>query len=140
MREILYVSLSAFDRIQQLQLLGRQDMTGDARDRLWSQLEAEILVQRHKTVMRAVRQRDHPSPPHKSRGCVRTVTLRRGPDQGLGISITVREISATLTSFQFCIQRSCACVECNLIREEQPFKVTKFRLALESTMDCEERK
>lgn len=95
--------LSAFDRIQQLQLLGRQDMTGDARDRLWSQLEAEILVQRHKTVMRAVRQRDHPSPPHKSRGCVRTVTLRRGPDQGLGISITVREIFATITSFLKCL-------------------------------------
>lgn len=77
-------------------------MTGDARNRLWSQLEAEILVQRHKTVMRAVRQRDHPSPPHKSRGCVRTVTLRRGPDQGLGISITVKEIS--LLSYMYNIQ------------------------------------
>lgn len=64
-------------------------MTGDARDRLWSQLEAEILVQRHKTVMRAVRQKDHRAPPPTNTGNIRTVELHRRPDQGLGISITV---------------------------------------------------
>ncbi|XP_046664891.1 Golgi-associated PDZ and coiled-coil motif-containing protein-like isoform X2 [Homalodisca vitripennis] len=84
-----YLDKELAGRIQQLQLLGRSDMTGDARDRLWSQLEAEILVQRHKTVMRAVRQRDHRSPPPPtSTGSVRTVQLLRRPDHGLGISIT----------------------------------------------------
>lgn len=73
-----------------MQLLGRQDMSGDSRDRLWSQLEAEILLQRHKTVMRAVRQQQtHRSPAVDSVGKVRTVLLQRRPDQGLGISITV---------------------------------------------------
>lgn len=64
-------------------------MTGEARDRLWSQLEAEILVQRQKTVMRAVRQRDNRIPPPSMVGTVRTVQLNRHPHQGLGISITV---------------------------------------------------
>lgn len=83
-----YLDKELAGRIQQLQLLGRSDMTGEARDRLWSQLEAEILVQRHKTVMRAVRQRDHRAPSPTSTGVVRTVELHRRPDQGLGISIT----------------------------------------------------
>lgn len=88
-------------RIQQLQLLGRSDMTGEARDRLWSQLEAEILVQRHKTVMRAVR-RDQRAPSPTSTGIIRTVELHRRLDQGLGISIMVNthccyEISKPIT-------------------------------------------
>uniref|UniRef100_A0A1B6DRB8 PDZ domain-containing protein n=1 Tax=Clastoptera arizonana TaxID=38151 RepID=A0A1B6DRB8_9HEMI len=83
-----YLDKELAGRIQQLQLLGRSDMTGEARDKLWSQLEAEILVQRHKTVMRAVRQKDHRAPPSSSTGTVRTVELHRHPNQGLGISIT----------------------------------------------------
>lgn len=83
-----YLDKELAGRIQQLQLLGRSDMTGEARDRLWSQLEAEILVQRHKTVMRAVRQRDHRAPSPTNTGIIRTVELHRRLDQGLGISIT----------------------------------------------------
>lgn len=41
-------------RIQQIQLLGR-DMRGAEHDRLWNQLEAEIHLHRHKTVIRACR-------------------------------------------------------------------------------------
>ncbi|XP_075234020.1 Golgi-associated PDZ and coiled-coil motif-containing protein-like isoform X2 [Lycorma delicatula] len=83
-----YLDKELAGRIQQLQLLGRSDMTGEARDRLWSQLEAEILVQRQKTVMRAVRQRDNRVPPPSAVGTIRTVQLTRHPHQGLGISIT----------------------------------------------------
>lgn len=45
-------------RIQQLQLLGK-DMRTDVRDKLWRQLESEILLHRHKTVIRACRNRPH---------------------------------------------------------------------------------
>ena len=38
-------------RIQQIQLLGR-DLKGAEHDRLWNQLEAEIHLHRHKTVIR----------------------------------------------------------------------------------------
>ncbi|RZF36335.1 hypothetical protein LSTR_LSTR011971 [Laodelphax striatellus] len=82
-----YLDKELAGRIQQLQLLGRSDMSGDARDRLWSQLEAEILVQRQKTVVRAVRQRDSRAPPPSLAGAVRTVRLNRHPHQGLGVSI-----------------------------------------------------
>ncbi len=47
---------SIFFRIQQIQLLGR-DMRGSEHDRLWNQLEAEIHLHRHKTVIRACRGR-----------------------------------------------------------------------------------
>ncbi len=43
-------------RIQQIQLLGR-DMKGAEHDKLWNQLEAEIHLHRHKTVIRACRGR-----------------------------------------------------------------------------------
>ena len=54
-------------RIQQIQLLGR-DMRGAEHDKLWNQLEAEIHLHRHKTVIRACRGRNFrkkklPAPP-----------------------------------------------------------------------------
>lgn len=80
-------------------------MRGDIRDKLWRQLEAEILLQRHKTVVRACRRNstiinnDKCSKPDGSEtnfhdrtehfGDVRTVVVKKQPDQGLGISITV---------------------------------------------------
>lgn len=45
--------------MQQIQLLGR-DMKGPAHDKLWNQLEAEIHLHRHKTVIRACRGRNDP--------------------------------------------------------------------------------
>lgn len=49
-------------RVQQIQLLGR-DMKGPAHDKLWNQLEAEIHLHRHKTVIRACRGRSDPKKP-----------------------------------------------------------------------------
>lgn len=49
-------------RVQQIQLLGR-DMKGPAHDKLWNQLEAEIHLHRHKTVIRACRGRNDPKKP-----------------------------------------------------------------------------
>lgn len=46
-----------FNRIQQIQLLGR-DLRGADHEKLWNQLEAEIHLHRHKTVIRACRGRD----------------------------------------------------------------------------------
>lgn len=51
-----------FVRVQQIQLLGR-DMKGPAHDKLWNQLEAEIHLHRHKTVIRACRGRNDPNKP-----------------------------------------------------------------------------
>ena len=44
-------------RIQQIQLLGR-DLRGPNHENLWNQLEAEIHLHRHKTVIRACRGRE----------------------------------------------------------------------------------
>lgn len=44
-------------RIQQIQLLGR-DLRGADHENLWNQLEAEIHLHRHKTVIRACRGRE----------------------------------------------------------------------------------
>ena len=49
-----------FGRIQQIQLLGR-DMRGSEHDQLWNQIEAEIHLHRHKTVIRACRGRKDPN-------------------------------------------------------------------------------
>ncbi|KAF9798569.1 hypothetical protein SFRURICE_008302 [Spodoptera frugiperda] len=49
-----YLDKELAGRIQQLQLLGR-DMRAELRDSLWAQVEAEILVQRHKTLVRVCR-------------------------------------------------------------------------------------
>jgi hypothetical protein len=80
-------------------------MRGDIQDKLWRQLEAEILLHRHKAVIRACRRgRYGPGPPpaapfHRTSsasqqnqqgiGETRLVVLAREPDEGLGISITV---------------------------------------------------
>ena len=83
-----------FLRIQQLQLLGRE-MRGDVRDGLWRQLEAEILLHRHKTVVRACRgpPRQHAAPPApSSHGQPRLINVTREKGEGLGISITVSVI------------------------------------------------
>uniref|UniRef100_A0A6P7HCY9 Uncharacterized protein LOC114349341 n=1 Tax=Diabrotica virgifera virgifera TaxID=50390 RepID=A0A6P7HCY9_DIAVI len=96
-----YLDKELAGRIQQLQLLGRE-MRGDIRDKLWRQLESEILLQRHKTVVRACRRNSTLNGSEKGMkpeaesnteatehfGDVRTVAVKRKPDQGLGISIT----------------------------------------------------
>ncbi|KAG5900142.1 hypothetical protein JTB14_012815 [Gonioctena quinquepunctata] len=97
-----YLDKELAGRIQQLQLLGKE-MRGDIRDKLWRQLESEILLQRHKTVVRACRRNSSlntgtekcpkPEPETITEGTehfgdIRTVVVKRNPDQGLGISIT----------------------------------------------------
>lgn len=44
-------------RIQQIQLLGR-DIRVPNHENLWNQLEAEIHLHRHKTIVRACRERE----------------------------------------------------------------------------------
>ncbi|KAI4466359.1 golgi-associated pdz and coiled-coil motif-containing [Holotrichia oblita] len=98
-----YLDKELAGRIQQLQLLGRE-MRGDVRDKLWRQLESEILLQRHKTVVRECRRNsvmnNHadktPAKPDgpglnengENFGDIRTVVVKRKSGQGLGISIT----------------------------------------------------
>ena len=86
-------------------------MRGSQHDQLWNQIEAEIHLHRHKTVIRACRGRKDPNkrppapPPseptsdedaeikaRKRRGIgePRTVVLHKERTEGLGISITVR--------------------------------------------------
>jgi len=110
----------ASGRIQQIQLLGR-DMRGSEHDQLWNQIEAEIHLHRHKTVIRACRGRKDPNnktpapppPPQaevsvgeeedaeskarKRRGIgePRTVVIHKDKTEGLGISITVRICSSS---------------------------------------------
>ncbi|XP_063821204.1 uncharacterized protein LOC135071343 [Ostrinia nubilalis] len=94
-----YLDKELAGRIQQLQLLGR-DMRSDIRDSLWAQVEAEILLQRHKTLVRVCRgvapRPAAPAPPaprpHRPRP--RTVRVRRSPHLGLGISVTPRVYTA----------------------------------------------
>ncbi|XP_060800959.1 protein Shroom2 isoform X2 [Amyelois transitella] len=81
-----YLDKELAGRIQQLQLLGR-DMRPELRDSLWAQVEAEILLQRHKTLVRVCRgPRARPAPAARARS--RTVRVRRSPHLGLGISVT----------------------------------------------------
>uniref|UniRef100_A0A158P8L5 Golgi-associated PDZ and coiled-coil motif-containing protein n=1 Tax=Angiostrongylus cantonensis TaxID=6313 RepID=A0A158P8L5_ANGCA len=96
-----YLDKELAGRIQQIQLLGR-NMRGVEHDRLWNQLEAEIHLHRHKTVIRACRGRGQtkglPTPPinncnqtsKRKRGVgeTRKVLLTKEPHEGLGISIT----------------------------------------------------
>ncbi|XP_053396755.1 Golgi-associated PDZ and coiled-coil motif-containing protein-like [Mercenaria mercenaria] len=96
-----YLDKELAGRIQQIQLLGR-DMKGAEHDKLWNQLEAEIHLHRHKTVIRACRGRSNrkkklPIPPghdfnslrrRHGLGDVRKVQLHKDPDEGLGMSIT----------------------------------------------------
>ncbi|XP_059139989.1 Golgi-associated PDZ and coiled-coil motif-containing protein-like [Physella acuta] len=96
-----YLDKELAGRIQQIQLLGR-DMRGAEHDKLWNQLEAEIHLHRHKTVIRACRGRNFrkkklPVPPGHNflelkkkhgLGDTRTVTVHKEPEEGLGMSIT----------------------------------------------------
>uniref|UniRef100_A0A2K5E5J9 Golgi associated PDZ and coiled-coil motif containing n=1 Tax=Aotus nancymaae TaxID=37293 RepID=A0A2K5E5J9_AOTNA len=100
-----YLDKELAGRVQQIQLLGR-DMKGPAHDKLWNQLEAEIHLHRHKTVIRACRGRNDlkrpmQAPPghdqdslKKSQGVgpIRKVLLLKEDHEGLGISITRGEI------------------------------------------------
>lgn len=96
-----YLDKELAGRVQQIQLLGR-DMKGPAHDKLWNQLEAEIHLHRHKTVIRACRGRNDPKKPllspvghetdslKKTQGVgpIRKVVLTKEDHEGLGISIT----------------------------------------------------
>ncbi|XP_070782021.1 Golgi-associated PDZ and coiled-coil motif-containing protein isoform X2 [Enoplosus armatus] len=96
-----YLDKELAGRVQQIQLLGR-DMKGPAHDKLWNQLEAEIHLHRHKTVIRACRGRNDPKKPLPSPvghdpdilkktqgvGPIRKVVLVKDDNEGLGISIT----------------------------------------------------
>ncbi|CAH0407635.1 unnamed protein product [Chilo suppressalis] len=90
-----YLDKELAGRIQQLQLLGR-DMRAEVRDSLWAQVEAEILLQRHKTLVRVCRGTSPrpaappapPAPRAPRRARPRTVRVRRSPHLGLGISVT----------------------------------------------------
>ncbi|ESN92053.1 hypothetical protein HELRODRAFT_181830 [Helobdella robusta] len=96
-----YLDKELAGRIQQIQLLGR-DMKGSEHDKLWNQLEAEIHLHRHKTVIRACRgrsskQKKCPQPSghdfqslkrRQGIGNIRLVHLYKSPEEGLGISIT----------------------------------------------------
>ncbi|CAF4229749.1 unnamed protein product, partial [Rotaria sordida] len=87
--------------IQQIQLLGR-DLRGPNHENLWNQLEAEIHLHRHKTVIGACRGREkinkiltippgHDTNTLKKRqgvGELRTVKLHKDAKEALGISIT----------------------------------------------------
>ncbi|GFY76183.1 golgi-associated PDZ and coiled-coil motif-containing protein [Trichonephila inaurata madagascariensis] len=96
-----YLDKELAGRIQQIQLLGR-DLKCSDHNRLWEQLEAEIHLHRHKTVIRACRaqkglhsQLQYP-PGHdynmlrKKQGVgeIRIVDLVKKENEGLGISIT----------------------------------------------------
>ncbi|XP_065057646.1 Golgi-associated PDZ and coiled-coil motif-containing protein-like [Rhopilema esculentum] len=101
-----YLDKELAGRIQQIQLLGR-DMRGPEHDLLWNQIEAEIHLHRHKTVIRACRSKKKPEPPAPTRpeikegdhpseivrkkrgiGDMRIVEIHRDKSEGLGISIT----------------------------------------------------
>lgn len=100
-----YLDKELAGRIQQIQLLGR-DVKDSDHDRLWNQLEAEIHLHRHKTVIRACRTNcfttnQLPAPPKHNTfqlkktqgiGNFRYITVEKDPNEGLGISITVCQI------------------------------------------------
>lgn len=104
-----YLDKELAGRIQQIQLLGR-DLRGSEHENMWNQIEAEIHLHRHKTVIRACRGRKNPfkktpAPPvvhetdegndteSRSRrrrgiGDPRTIIITKNKSEGLGISIT----------------------------------------------------
>ncbi|CAF3075479.1 unnamed protein product [Rotaria sp. Silwood2] len=96
-----YLDKELAGRIQQIQLLGR-DLRGPNHENLWNQLEAEIHLHRHKTVIRACRGREKvnktlTTPPghdintlkkRQGVGELRTVKFHKDAKEALGISIT----------------------------------------------------
>ena len=113
-----------FHRIQQIQLLGR-DLKMQEHEMLWNQIESEIFLHRHKTVIRACK-RNHKKRPTNSTeisnsshfnnetkeaidislkkqppGELRIVKFHRKKSEGLGISITVKVL---LIILQFSIK------------------------------------
>jgi PREDICTED: similar to golgi associated PDZ domain and coiled-coil motif containing protein len=75
-------------RIQQIQLLIKSDLKGQDQERLWNQIEAEIYLHRHKTVVRACLGKSSSEREFPSLGDIREVTIERNSMEGLGISFT----------------------------------------------------
>ncbi|XP_026471535.1 uncharacterized protein LOC113375804 [Ctenocephalides felis] len=90
-----YLDKELAGRIQQLQLLGRE-IKGALRDKLWRQLEAEILIQRHKTVVRACRNQNYlimnntPAHPVRSEPTAAEVQVK-DPSEVREIVLEIRE-------------------------------------------------
>ncbi|XP_055350879.1 Golgi-associated PDZ and coiled-coil motif-containing protein-like [Paramacrobiotus metropolitanus] len=96
-----YLDKELAGRIQQIQLLAR-DLRPEDHDRLWSQLEAEINLHRHKTITQACRQRgrrrhtggsartdrQRAQVERSVAGIVREVEIFKGAGQSLGLTIT----------------------------------------------------
>merc|ERR1711935_125983 len=86
-----YLDKELAGRIQQIQLLGR-DIRGEEYEQVWNQLEAEIHLHRHKTVIRACRQNlasktvpDGHVPGQI--GMIRRVVLNKDHEHGLGLAV-----------------------------------------------------
>lgn len=91
-----YLDKELAGRIQQIQLLGRNVQTTNFQ-KMWSQLEAEIHLHRHKTVIKACRGNENlPSPPKQKEeltdnhgvGKIRKILIKKDAQEGLGISVT----------------------------------------------------
>ncbi|XP_076801236.1 Golgi-associated PDZ and coiled-coil motif-containing protein-like isoform X1 [Clavelina lepadiformis] len=91
-----YLDKELAGRIQQIQLLGRKIKPPNF-EKMWHQLEAEIHLHRHKTVIKACRRatklpypQQEKSLDHRRHGVgeVRQVVVKKSPEEGLGISIT----------------------------------------------------
>ncbi|XP_054164122.1 Golgi-associated PDZ and coiled-coil motif-containing protein-like [Oppia nitens] len=96
-----YLDKELAGRIQQIQLLSREARDAE-HERLWNQLEAEIHLHRHKTVIRACRANTIdgcplPLPPEHNNdvikkrqgvGIYRYVTIDKESNEGIGLSIT----------------------------------------------------
>ncbi|XP_037079263.1 Golgi-associated PDZ and coiled-coil motif-containing protein-like [Pollicipes pollicipes] len=83
-----YMDKELAGRIQQIQLLGR-GLHGPEHGRLWAQLEAEIQLHRHKTLIRACRSRMWRDPPGEPKLTgPRLVHVTKADKEGLGMSIT----------------------------------------------------
>jgi len=92
-----YLDKELAGRIQQIQLLGREVKPPNF-DKMWHQLEAEIDLLRHKTVVKACRKTNSPQqnnlvtnsmPACKGKsGAVRKLVINKKHTEGLGISIT----------------------------------------------------
>lgn len=87
-----YLDKELAGRMQQIQLLC-QKLDGPAHDRIWNTLESEILLHRHKTVIRASRGRcskfSRTGNIHRDLcNKARRVSVVRSNSDGLGISVT----------------------------------------------------